>query len=239
MLNIGIGDRIAAVVAHPDDAELMFYGTLLLAREAGAEVMVIVASDGEYGVSLAESDHMSIAPNERVEETRNAYVGTGVTVRMLGLQDGSISAGRSTILAIEATLLEFGCTILLTHAVQQGNDHQDHHAVARAAVNVGSRMPTCRAILHGQPVQNGSTFNPTLFVDVTHLMEQKVRALASHQTQEGRWYLSDEYTRHRAREHAWRYAPQLAAKGHFFEAFEQRFLVLRHDSNLDHGENNA
>src|SRR5438105_13444852 len=43
------GDRVLAVVAHPDDAELLCAGTLARARAEGAAVAVAVLCRGDKG----------------------------------------------------------------------------------------------------------------------------------------------------------------------------------------------
>src|SRR6187431_3365555 len=43
------GDRVLAVVAHPDDAELLCAGTLARARDDGAAIAVCVMCRGDKG----------------------------------------------------------------------------------------------------------------------------------------------------------------------------------------------
>ena len=48
------GERLLAVMAHPDDAELLCAGTLARARADGAPIGIYVLCDGSKGVSSAE-----------------------------------------------------------------------------------------------------------------------------------------------------------------------------------------
>ena len=43
------GERVMAVVAHPDDAELLCAGTLARARSEGAAIAICVMCRGEIG----------------------------------------------------------------------------------------------------------------------------------------------------------------------------------------------
>ena len=48
-------ERVVAVVAHPDDAELMCYGTLRRYRQLGAAATVVTVSRGAGGISHRRS----------------------------------------------------------------------------------------------------------------------------------------------------------------------------------------
>ncbi|MBV6702762.1 PIG-L family deacetylase [Kitasatospora aureofaciens] len=220
-------DRVVAVVAHPDDAELMFYGTLRAWHDAGAEVSVVVATHGAGGVSLADQAvGARLERGDRPAESAASYEGTGIGFECLELEDGALRADRQLVSAVETALVRLGCTVLLTHAVHEGNDHQDHHAVARAAVNAAVRVPGCTTVLHGQPHNAHSHVAPTVLVDITAYVDDKVKALARHQSQAGRYYLGEEFTRHRAAEAGYRLLPEPAADGRCFEGLVPALLLL-------------
>jgi N-acetylglucosamine malate deacetylase 1 len=220
-------EHIVAVVAHPDDAEMMAYGTLRRYRQAGAAVTVVVATTGINGVSLTDRGQgVRLASHERVAESAASYAGTGIDLVCLDLTDGALTADRELISVIEGQLARLGCTVLVTHSQHAGNDHQDHLAVAQAAANAATRVDTCTTILHGEPHAPRSGIAPTVLVDITAWIDAKVAALDAHQTQAGRWYLSEQYTRHRAAAAGWRLAPSRAAAGRCFEAFETSLITL-------------
>ncbi|MGW3049746.1 MULTISPECIES: PIG-L deacetylase family protein [Kitasatospora] len=213
-------------MAHPDDAELMCYGTLCRFRRLGVAVTVVIATNGVNGVSLTDRDRVRLGEQERLAESAVSFADTGIEVVCLGLSDGALRADRELISRIESELVRLGCTMLLTHSQHSGNDHQDHLAVAKAASNAATRVPSCTAILHGEPHAPRNTFRPNVLVDVTDVLADKVKALQAHQTQGGRWYLSEEYTRHRAAEAGWSLTPARAAHGRYFEAFEASLITL-------------
>lgn len=163
----GRGERVVALVAHPDDAELLCYGTLRRAVGAGATVTVVVVTHGT---------------DERAEEVRAAWLSTGIQLAFLGLPDGALVADRHLISAVEAELTRLGCTLLITHSLNASTDHQDHRALALAAANAATRVTTCHTVLHGEPHAPRSTFTPTVLVDITEHLDDKVTALAAHRT---------------------------------------------------------
>ncbi|MFE5142961.1 PIG-L deacetylase family protein [Streptomyces fagopyri] len=223
----GRDERVVAVVAHPDDAELLCYGTLRRAAEAGATVTVVVVTHGANGVSLADvADGRRLGTDERAEEVRAAWHSTGIQLTFLGLPDGALVADRHLISAVEAELTRRGCTLLITHSLNADTDHQDHRALADAAANAATRVATCHTVLHGEPHTPRSAFAPTVLVDITEHLDSKVTALAAHRTQAGRWYLGKDYTHHRAAQAGWRLRPAAAAVGRAYESFETSVLTL-------------
>jgi N-acetylglucosamine malate deacetylase 1 len=224
-----VGERVVAVVAHPDDAELLAYGTLRRYRQLGAKVTVLMATVGVNGVSLADAVRgVRLAADARVQEVRAVWDATGVDIVCLGLADGALRPDRDLISAVEGELVRLRCTTLITHSPQADNDHQDHLAVATATTNAATRVPTCRTVLYGEPHAPRSGFIPAVLVDITDFLDDKVKALARHQTQEGRWYLSEPFTRQRAASAGWRLRPLDAAAGRAFEAFATPLLTLLH-----------
>lgn len=223
----GRGEKVVAVVAHPDDAELLCYGTLRRAAAAGATVTVVVVTHGANGVSLADAaDGRRLGTDERAEEVRAAWHSTGIQLTFLGMPDGTLVADQHLISAVEDELTRLGCTLLITHSLNTDTDHQDHRALAAAAANAATRVATCHTVLHGEPHAPRSSFTPTVLVDITEHLDDKVTALAAHRTQAGRWYLGRDYTHHRAAQAGWRLRPAAAAAGRAYESFETSVLTL-------------
>ncbi|WP_328912505.1 MULTISPECIES: PIG-L deacetylase family protein [unclassified Streptomyces] len=220
-------EHVVAVVAHPDDAELLAYGTLRRYHHLGAEVTVLIATRGANGVSLTDAARgVRLTEGTRTREVEAAWDGTGVELAWLGLADSSLHSDRGLVSAVEGELVRLGCTTVITHSPHAGNDHQDHLALATATANAVTRVPSCRTVLYGEPHSPRSNFAPTVLVDITVFLDDKVKALARHKTQEGRWYLEENYTRHRAAAAGWRLRPTASAAGRAFEAFETPLLTL-------------
>ncbi|MEU8540889.1 PIG-L deacetylase family protein [Streptomyces sp. NPDC048717] len=219
--------RVAAVVAHPDDDVLMFYGTLRAWSDAGATVTVVVATHGANGVSVADrAAGITLTTTQRLEELRACYQDTSIMVECLGFEDGALEADRALVSAIETGLARLRCTVLLTHAPHDGNDHQDHRAVARAALNAAVRVPTCTTILHGKPHTPHHGFTTSVLVDITPYMDDKVKALQAHASQAGRHYLTEDYTRWRGTGPNWSLLPARADRERSFEELAPSLLLL-------------
>ncbi|MFD8963475.1 PIG-L deacetylase family protein [Streptomyces sp. NPDC059568] len=216
-------------MAHPDDAELLAYGTLRRYRQLGADVTVLMATHGANGVSLADMARgVRLTRDERVREVEAAWDGAGVKVTCLGLADGALHPDRMLISAVESELVRLRCTTVITHSPHADNDHQDHRALAAATANAATRVPSCHTLLYGEPHAPRSGFAPTVLVDITAFLDDKVKALARHESQRGRWYLGETYTRERAAAAGWRLRPSAAAAGRAFEAFETPLVTMLH-----------
>lgn len=213
--------RVAAVTAHPDDAEILFYGTLRRFRDIGCAVSVIVATDGNLGISVSDRGKgAEITPGQRLRESDRAFRDTGIDVVHLGADDGSIVDNNAFISKLEQRLVEVNPHLILTHHPSSANDHQDHRAVGRSASNIAARLPSCQSLWFGQPIAARSSFSHNVSVEITRWMPEKLEALKSHDSQSGRWYLTKHFTETRAREAGYSIAPLLSAEGKFFEAFQ-------------------
>jgi LmbE family N-acetylglucosaminyl deacetylase len=219
--------HVVAVVAHPDDAEIMFYGSLRRWSDAGAIVTVVAATNGSNGVARCDrTNGHRLTPRCRPTESTRAFQDTRIAVECLGLIDGALTPDIHLVTAIEDTLARHRCTVLLTHTPHSGNDHQDHHAIASAALNAATRVPSCTTILHGLPHAPHHHAAPTVLIDITDYLDAKITALAAHRSQAGRYYLSESYTRWRAATAGWTTLPGHAAAGRVFEAFTPSLLLL-------------
>jgi N-acetylglucosamine malate deacetylase 1 len=212
-------ESVVAITAHPDDAELLCYGTLRAFQAAGATVAVVIVTRGHNGTSIYD-DVPSLLDHQRMAESCASFAGTEITVQFLDFTDGELSVTRPLVSSIEHELAARHCTVLITHSTTSATDHQDHRCVGLSAVNAASRVSTCHTILHGEPHAPRSGFSPNVLVDVSDYIDAKVDALTRHRTQAGRWYLTERYVRDRARAVGWKTDPSRAAIGRSFEGFE-------------------
>ena len=69
--------------------------------------------------------------------------------------------------------------------------HQEHRQMYELTLGAARR---CRAtILSYAIVSNTNEFHPKLFVDVSEFIDDKIRALRKHESQQDRPYMSDEF----------------------------------------------
>jgi LmbE family N-acetylglucosaminyl deacetylase len=127
-------DRLAVVVAHPDDETIGAAG--LLMRSTGAHVLVV--TDGAPRSAEVARDHGFASFQDyaaaRREELLGAMAIAGVPVErqiMLGFADQGATRGLAQLSAMLAgALIARNITMVVTHAYEGG--HPDHDAVAFA-----------------------------------------------------------------------------------------------------------
>ncbi|MEH0109667.1 bifunctional PIG-L family deacetylase/class I SAM-dependent methyltransferase [Tersicoccus sp. MR15.9] len=125
--------RLVVLAAHPDDETLGAGGLIARAAALGAEVTVVVATQGE----ASHPDSPTHTP-ERLAQLRRdeiraavAHLHASADVVLLGLPDGRLAAHEPTVTAdLHARLTEPG-TVLAAPWHLDG--HTDHDAAGRAA----------------------------------------------------------------------------------------------------------
>lgn len=182
-------ERVLAVVAHPDDAELLCAGTLARAQHEGAVTGVCVLCRGDKGRSRRPVPRLAAVRRQEMKASARVlraalFLGEHPDAT---LQD--TSAARKKLVEVYR---QFHPTLILAHAPQ--DYHPDHRAAAALAeaaswfcASRGCR--TASAALPAPPAlwwmdTVGMTgFDPAFFVDITPYAETKARALACHQSQ--------------------------------------------------------
>jgi LmbE family N-acetylglucosaminyl deacetylase len=194
------------VVAHPDDAEIGAFGTLLRLSQAGTRCHVAVVTHGRRGAAVDETsnDTLKLIASERRElEVIAALSGTDIEVSFLGMEDGFLRVDQALISAIEKTLKRLRPSLVISHSATCPTDHQDHNAVGQAVLNAASRVESIEAVWEMEPIKSdNSNWRPNLFIDITDKFLDKLTALEKHQTQVGREYLGRDWQTHRARQNA-------------------------------------
>src|SRR5687767_11062942 len=107
------GERILAVVAHPDDAELLCAGTLARARADGAAIGICVLCQGDKGQPATPIPSLA---EVRREEMSTAAKILGAELLEGGFRDGELHDGdreRNTLLVL---FRRFRPTLVLAHA---------------------------------------------------------------------------------------------------------------------------
>ena len=190
--------KALAVVAHPDDIDFGMAGTIAALTAAGTEVVYAIATSGEAGPP-EDMDRLELA-TLREKEQLAAAAAVGVSdVRFLGLPDGHLVFDLDLRRAMSALIRAVRPDLVLQQSPERRFDriygsHPDHLAVAEAtiaAVYPDARNPHAHPSLlleglepHSVPeVWIGGLEPSDLFVDVTDVFDQRVAALASHESQ--------------------------------------------------------
>lgn len=200
-------ERILAIGPHPDDIELGCFGALAKYKKQGSQIAHFVATyGGAHGDEQKRRDE-ALTSAKLIES--KVYFGE--------LPDTAISDGHPTIGVIEAAIKEFKPTCVI---VNSPNDtHQDHRAVARAAISAARFVPM---VLYYQTPSSNRQFNPQLYVDVTDTIEIKMKAIKIHQSQGENVYMADRAVKGLADF----MALQIYQGGKYFEGFEVYQMIL-------------
>ena len=161
--------NVLAIGAHPDDIEYACAGTLIRhANEGKDRVFLLIATDGSSGGD----------PAVRRQEQLDAAKLIGVEeVFFLDYSDTQFECNRDSIMKIEEVINKVDAETVYTH---WGEDtHQDHRAIARAVVPAARRVPNL-LYFEGFSAQH---FNPTIFVNIGKVINQKLGALEAHASQ--------------------------------------------------------
>lgn len=126
--------RVVVLAAHPDDETLGVGGTVQAMHAAGAEVTVVVASDGEAAFPALGPEGRAELAARRREELRAAMevLGSGkVEVVFLGLPDSGLAECEQELCERLVELLRGADCVLMPWS---GDPHPDHAAVGRAGL---------------------------------------------------------------------------------------------------------
>jgi N-acetylglucosamine malate deacetylase 1 len=182
-----VGDfDIAAVFAHPDDAELLVGGSLALEASRGRRIAMIDLTRGESGTRGT--------PETRAAEAAEAARVLGVAHReSLGLPDGCLAPSTEQKDPLVAALRRLRpAVVVLQHWEQR---HPDHTAASRlvydASFLAGLRnyRPDLgaafrpRKLLYVPSTTEAAEVHPTFVVDVTSVWETKMRAIGAFASQ--------------------------------------------------------
>ncbi|HEU5265714.1 MAG TPA: PIG-L family deacetylase [Jatrophihabitans sp.] len=133
----GAGAHVVVVAAHPDDETLGAGGLIALAAACGAQITVIVASDGEASHPASPTHSAEDLAKLRRDEGRAAVAALDpqAEVIRLGLPDGRLAEHRREIAdAVDA--VEPPPTHLVTPWA--GDRHPDHEACTQAVRCAGA-----------------------------------------------------------------------------------------------------
>jgi|SRR5579864_7867493 len=185
----GLPRRILAIGAHPDDVELGCAGTLARFLEAGSEVMLAVACQGDRGAAAGPDEGLA---ERRREEARQAASILDAPIYFLDFGDAEVYDTPETRQRFLHLLRTTRPELVITHGPT--DYHDDHTRVgdlatkctwfAASAGHVSDQPPLERPpALVFMDNLGGIAFEPTHLVDITSSIELKRRMLACHASQ--------------------------------------------------------
>jgi LmbE family N-acetylglucosaminyl deacetylase len=183
------GERVLAVVAHPDDAELLCAGTLARAKADGASVGVCVLCKGDKG-QPAEPIRDLAAVRSREMAAASEVLGAALYHGNFG--DGELFDGLPQRRKLIRIVRAFAPTLVLAHAPE--DYHPDHRAAGALAEAVSWLAASKGRVTREPPLATQpalwwmdtvgmSDFEPGFFIDVSEQVEVKHRMLRCHRSQ--------------------------------------------------------
>lgn len=175
-LLVGAPRRILALTAHPDDLEFFCGGTLRRMALAGSRITAIVLSDGEK-----RGNWEDLAQRRQSEQWTAARLQGYESVTFLGLPDFGLpedprlerAIARAWDHASPEVVFAFDPKELVP---QMAN--RDHKALGRTVMDLARAR-----FFSGAQVYFYGTHHPDVLVDITPVMEEKLKAVKAHRSQ--------------------------------------------------------
>jgi LmbE family N-acetylglucosaminyl deacetylase len=183
--------NILAIGAHPDDIEILCAGTLARYAKAGHNVTMAVFTDGSMG-------DLNIPPAKlaklRQEEQKEAADIIGARLLWPAITDEHVFPNEAQRRVMIDLLRTADPDVIFTHS--PSDYHPDHRHLTQLVFDSyfqkglphipNQSQPACRfggAQIYHMDNLAGIGFVPTEYVDITSVMETKLRMLRCHRSQ--------------------------------------------------------
>lgn len=184
---------LLAVVAHPDDAELLCGGTLRKAADQGYRTGILDLTGGEAG-TWGDSD-----VRRREAEIAAKILGLAVR-RNAGLPDGALQNTPQARAVVARHIRELRPRVVILHWPE--GRHPDHRIASQLAYDACFIAGLRKAPVDGEPFRPHKVLyaqafredagKPTFVVDITDQMERKLEAIFAYGSQvEGKTALGE------------------------------------------------
>jgi LmbE family N-acetylglucosaminyl deacetylase len=187
--------RIIMIGAHPDDCDIKGGGTAILFASMGHEVKFLSVTNGDAGHHEMGGGTLA---KRRFDEAQEAGRRFGVTYDVLNNHDGELTPKLEIRFQIIEKIREWNADIVI--APRPNDYHPDHRYTgilvqdAAFMVTVPNIVPHSKA-LEKNPVffyfqdrfEKPNPFNPEIAIDISAVFEQKIHAMAAHESQFFEW----------------------------------------------------
>ncbi len=182
-------ERVLAVVAHPDDAELLCAGTLARAAKEDATIGICVLCQGEKGQPSKPIKNLAAT---RKKEMQRASRLLRAELFLCAFPDGTLSDDYASRLKVVEAFRQFKPTLVIGHAPEDYHpDHQAASSLTEAAswLCASRGQKTKTAALSEPPAVwwmdtiNMSAFAPEFYVDISGYEGVKEEMLMCHTSQ--------------------------------------------------------
>jgi N-acetylglucosamine malate deacetylase 1 len=182
-------ERVLAVVAHPDDAELLCAGTLARAKSDGAAIAICVMCNGDKGQPAKAIKNLATV---RRKEMLAAAKVVGARLFTCGYPDGTLMDGVAQRRKLIEVFRVFRPTLVFAHSPNDYHaDHRAASAIAEAASWLSAskgyktRSPAlpCPPALWWMDTINLIGFEAGFYIEISNHVQVKERMLLCHESQ--------------------------------------------------------
>jgi len=172
--------KIVVVGAHPDDPESICGGTMALFANAGHEVISAYLTLGEAGI---EGKSHEEAARIRTAELREACLILKARPEFLGQIDGSCEINAAQYAKMMDFLKKENPDLVFTH--WPIDTHRDHRVCSSLVLDAWFHLQRKFDLYYAEAMSGAQSqnFNPTDYVDITTVVEQKHNACFVHRSQ--------------------------------------------------------
>jgi LmbE family N-acetylglucosaminyl deacetylase len=187
--------RAMVIIAHPDDADFAYGGTVAKLCADGCEVVYVVVTSGDKGTSDPDMDGPRLAAIRESEQRAAARVLGVRECVFLRHPDGFVESGeplRGEL--VRLIRIHQPDTVLTWDAYRRGFNHADHRAVGIAAYD--AVFPAARdRLYHPEDAEGGlaphkvrelllaGSEQPDYYMDVSESFDTKLEAIYCHTSQ--------------------------------------------------------
>jgi len=214
--------NIAVVLAHPDDAEIVCFGTMRYYLDKGYNIFLIIVTNGENDINKTKF-------TIRQKETKNSFKNfKNFKIIFESENDGKLLLDYNLISKIGKKLMEIQPEIVITHFSDEilSEEHQDHIIVGNAVLKCCKKINSINQILLTEPVFANSRFTPNFFVDISKYFNEKLLALKKHKSQKNKYYMKIEFHKIKAINNALRANIDISQKNRYLESFFCKYHFL-------------
>lgn len=182
--------NIIFIGAHPDDLEFLAGGTISRCASLGHTVWMATATNGNVGSPTLGKDEIAAVRKKEVTKAASALGAAGLI--WLDEDDEFLFDDRRTRLLFVDAIRQAQADVVITH--NPLDYHPDHNACSKLAtdarilsavrlIETEHRHLECVPELFYMDSIAGVNFEPEFFADITASYENKMAALACHESQ--------------------------------------------------------
>ena len=160
--------NILAIGAHPDDIEFGCGGTLLKYRKKGANIYLMVLTDGDLGGDNELRRQEQII-SSNILNVKDLFWG--------GYKDTQLPLDRKVIKTIEDVVNRVKPVFIFVNYFD--DTHQDHRNLAEATMSATRYI---KNVLFYE-VPTTQNFSPNVFINIDEVLEEKADLLKAHTSQ--------------------------------------------------------